>query len=85
MGYNIEWINTEQPVADYSKEAIAEFEASGDDGVDKYTEQFEADYSEQLKDCGCDDIGGLVVYVNKGTTTVRAVYDYDNFVGWVAA
>jgi hypothetical protein len=82
MSYNIEWINDADYTADYSKEAIAEFEAGMGDGVEKYTELFESDYSGQLKGCDCDDIGGLVVYTKD--STVVAVYDYENFVGWLA-
>jgi hypothetical protein len=72
MQHNIAWINTTAPTVDYSVEAIAEYHAGHEDGVEKYTELFELHHAVQ----GGDDIGGLIVYND------RCVYDYENFVGW---
>jgi hypothetical protein len=70
---NIEWINTSAKTVDYSAEAVAEYEAGLGDGIEKYTERFEAEYNVSEG----DDIGGLIVYSDK------IVYDYENFCGWV--
>ena len=70
---NIEWINTSAKTVDYCTEAVAEYEAGLGDGIEKYTERFEAEYNVT----GGNDIGGLIVYSDK------IVYDYENFCGWV--
>lgn len=75
--YDIEWINAAKPTVNYSAEA----EATGGD-IDMYTLRFEQDSAEQLRGCDSDNIGGLIVYSCAGE--VRAVYDYENFCGWLA-
>ena len=71
--YDIEWINTTKPTVDYSMDEM---------DMDEATLYFEEDWADELRGCDSDDIGGLIVYVNAGE--VRAVYDYENFCGWVA-
>lgn len=73
--YDIEWINETATVVDYSEQAVAEYEAGLGDGVDKYTARFE----EEFGFSNGDDIGGLIVYAEG-----KAVYDYENFCGWIA-
>jgi hypothetical protein len=81
MYEEIEFINETAPTVSYEVQAMAEYEAGEGDGIDKYTTQFETDYAEALKGCKGEDIGGLIVYVID--EKVRAVYDYENFCGWV--
>jgi hypothetical protein len=79
MDYDIEFINTTDSTVDYSERAIAEFERGMGDRIEVYTEQFESDCGLEL--CDADDIGGLIVYSAEGA--LRAVYDYENFCGWL--
>ena len=79
--YNIEAINTMQTVANYCDEAVAEYEQGLGDGIEKYTLQFERDFADTLEGCSSDDIGGLIVYLRASKEV--AVYDYENFCGWV--
>lgn len=76
MSYSnkIEFINTTKPTVEYDYEGY-------DDPIDELTMKFESDYADQMRGCDSDDIGGLIVYTNAGD--VRAVYDYENFCGWV--
>lgn len=80
--YNIEWINNTASTVDYSLQALAEYDAGQGDRIDDYTLRFEREFADLLRGCDSDDIGGLIVYVNAGE--VRAVYDYENFCGWIA-
>jgi hypothetical protein len=75
--YAIDFINDTKPSVNYSVEAVEEYEQGLGDGVDKYTGIFEAAFNL----ANGDDIGGLIVYANGDT--VKAVYDYENFVGWL--
>ncbi len=70
---DIEWINTTPATVDYSKEAVAEYEAGADDGIEKYTERFEREFNVTQG----ENIGGLIVYSD------TCVYDYENFCGWI--
>ncbi len=79
MGYDIDFINTTEHDIDYSEQAIEEFERGMGDRIEYYTERFESDCA--LEECEQDDIGGLIVYSAEGT--LRAVYDYENFRGWL--
>ena len=79
MDYDIEFINDTDSTVDYSDSAIAEFERGMGDRIEYYTERFESDCA--LEECDAEDIGGLIVYSAGGA--LRAVYDYENFVGWV--
>ena len=79
--WDIDWINGKEYSVNYSETAVAEYEQGMGDRVEYYTERFESDYADMLQGCERDDIGGLVVYANAGA--VRAVYDYENFAGWV--
>jgi hypothetical protein len=74
MSYDIEFINEVEATVDYSAEAVAEYKQGLGDRIEEYTARFEREYSVS----GGEDIGGLIVY--RGG---RAVYDYENFVGWV--
>jgi len=79
--YKIEAINTMQTVVNYCAEAVAEYEAGLGDGIEKYTDRWEAEFADTLENCTTDDIGGLIVYL-RGNKEV-AVYDYENFCGWI--
>ena len=61
----------------YAAEADAAWDAGNDNVVDEYTAKFEA----QFELAKGDNIGGLIVYA--ADNKVRAVYDYENFCGWV--
>ncbi len=74
MSYAIDFINTTKPTVEYDYEGY-------NDPIDELTVKFESDYADQMRGCDSDDIGGLIVYTNAGD--VRAVYDYENFCGWV--
>lgn len=77
MDFDIEFINKTATTVDYSTEAVAEYEAGNEDSIEKYTEIFETEYGV----AGGEDIGGLIVYGQAGR--LQAVYDYENFCGWV--
>ena len=80
--YNIDAINNLVCTVTYCTEAVAEYKAGLGDGIIKYTERFEEDYiMGTVATDDSDDIGGLIVYLNKGEAV--AVYDYENFCGWV--
>ena len=68
-------INSADYTHDYSDEAIASYEATGDDMMDALQERFEASivYDEAV------DVGGLCKYFTNGKLT--AFYDYENFRG----
>ena len=70
---DIEWINTTAATVDYSTEAIAEYEAGHDDGIEKYILRFETEHNLS----GGENIGGIIVYSD------TCVYDYENFRGWI--
>jgi hypothetical protein len=72
--YDIDYINTTEPTVDYSLQAVSDYKAGLPDSTDHYTLRFEQEHN--VTD-GLD-IGGLMVY-NDGS----AVYDYENFCGWV--
>jgi Mg2+/Co2+ transporter CorC len=74
MSYDIEFINEVEATVDYSEQAVAEYEQGMGDRIEYYTERFESEYSVSEG----EDIGGLIVYAEG-----RAVYDYENFCGWV--
>lgn len=74
-------INNAVHTHNYEKQALAAYEATGDDGIDKYTELFELQ-TNILATAIADDIGGLIVYYNDNST-LAAFYDYENFVGTV--
>jgi hypothetical protein len=78
---NIEWINTTARTVDYCAEAVAEYEAGMGDRIEEYTDTFEIDYITGQDIDDSDDIGGLIVYLKEGK--VFAVYDYENFCGWI--
>jgi hypothetical protein len=77
VDFDIEFINETAASVDYSTEAVAEYKATGDSVIEKYTEIFETEHIV----AGGEDIGGLIVYSQAGQ--LQAVYDYENFCGWV--
>ena len=79
--YDIDVINTLERTVDYSAEAVAEYEQGLGDRIEEYTDTFELDYISGRGAYDSDDIGGLIVYLKEGK--VFAVYDYENFCGWV--
>ena len=79
--YDIEVINTMTKTVDYSAEAVREYEQGLGDRIEEYTDTFEIDYITGQDIDDSDDIGGLIVYLKEGK--VFAVYDYENFCGWV--
>jgi hypothetical protein len=79
--YNIGFINDTVCSVTYCAEAVAEYEAGLGDGIVKYTDAFEVDYITGQGVDASDDIGGLIVYLKEGK--VFAVYDYENFCGWI--
>jgi len=79
--YDIEVINTMTKTVDYCAEAVREYEQGMGDRIEEYTDTFEIDYITGQDIDDSDDIGGLIVYLKEGK--VFAVYDYENFCGWV--
>jgi hypothetical protein len=79
MDYDIEFINTTDATVDYSAEAYAEYDEGFMDGIEKYTDKFEAECT--TNDVDSEDIGGLIVYSKQGK--LHSVYDYERFMGWV--
>jgi Mg2+/Co2+ transporter CorC len=77
MNFDIEFINDTEPTVDYDEQATNEYETNGTPVIEKYTEIFESDYNVE----DGEDIGGLIVYGKEGK--LQAVYDYENFCGWV--
>ena len=76
MSYAIDFINTTVPSVVFTNWDEL------DDAVEELTERFETEFADDLRGCDSDDVGGLIVYTNAGD--VRAVYDYENFCGWLA-
>lgn len=72
-------INNAVYTHDYSVEAEASYEATGDDLMEDLQLRFEA-VIEGLYDGG-DDLGGLCVYFKEGK--LMAFFDYERFVGAV--
>lgn len=77
MTFDIEFINETQQTVNYSDRAVAEYETNGTPVIEKYTEIFESEYAVE----NGEDIGGLIVYSQDNK--LQAVYDYENFCGWV--
>ena len=68
-------INTAAITHDYSEEAIASFEATGDDMMEAMQERFESAIAYDT----AQDVGGLCLYFTANELT--AFYDYENFRG----
>lgn len=82
--YDIKFINSTEPVVDYSENANTDLQASVleySQIIDRYTALFESQFAELINSSRREDIGGLIVYSRAGE--VSAVYDYENFYGWV--
>lgn len=77
--FDIDFINTTKPTANYHNEAIAEYEGGMGDRIDYYTERFQQEHA--LTESDGNDIGGLIVYSKDNK--LAAVYDYENYWGWV--
>ena len=77
MDFDIEFINETATTVDYTDRAETDFDAGDYFTCEKYTEIFEAEYSV----ADGEDIGGLIVYSRD--SKLKAVYDYENFCGWV--
>lgn len=74
MDFDIEFINTTEKTVDYSSKVT---DNQFIDAIELYTNIFEVEYEVT----NGEDIGGLIVYGKNGR--LRAVYDYENFCGWV--
>jgi hypothetical protein len=72
-----ELINNAQHTHDYSEEAIASYEANGDDMMDALQERFEG----IIEHDKADDVGGVCAYYKGGELV--GFYDYENFCGAV--
>jgi hypothetical protein len=70
-------INNATHTHNYEAEALASFEATGDDLMEELQKRFEGSISYETT----EDLGGISVYFN-GNTLV-AFYDYENFTGSV--
>ena len=70
-------INNAAYTHNYESEAIASFEATGDDLMEALQERFEGIISYD----NSEDLGGLSVYFK--SNTLVAFYDYERFVGAV--
>ena len=68
-------INNSKYTHDYEAEAVASFEATGDDKMDLLLARFE----NSIEFDDSDDLGGLSVYFKDGKMV--AFYDYENFRG----
>jgi hypothetical protein len=73
--WDIAFVNSAVPSVQYHDWDIVE------NPEDALTVRFETSNADMLRGCICEDIGGLQVYV-RGDAVV-AVYDYENFVGWL--
>jgi hypothetical protein len=71
-------INTANYTHNYEAEALASYEATGDDMMDELEERFESEFTNYEQR---EDLGGITVYF-KGKTLV-AFYDYEQFKGAV--
>ena len=77
--FDIDFINSTKPNVSYHDEAIAEYRAGLGNGVVKFTERFQTEHG--FVESDGDDIGGLIIYSKNDA--LAAVYDYENFWGWV--
>lgn len=73
-------INSAQYTHDWEVEAVASYEATGDDLMDELTDRFEREFTDYDLS---KDLGGITVYF-KGRELV-AFYDYEQFKGSVFA
>jgi len=71
-------INNATPTYNWEDEAVASYEATGDDLMDELNLRFEKLFTDYTHS---DDLGGLTVYF-KGRKLV-AFYDYEQFKGTV--
>jgi len=70
-------INNAVYTHNYEAEALASFEATGDDLMESLHERFESSISYETT----EDLGGLSVYFK--SNTLVAFYDYEQFRGTV--
>jgi hypothetical protein len=71
-------INNASYTHNYETEAVASFEATGDDLMEVLQERFESSFTKYNK---TEDLGGISVYFKDNTLV--AFYDYERFVGAV--
>ena len=74
-------INNAQHTHNYSKEALASYEATGNNKMDEMQARFEASIAQHYNTA--NDVGGLVEYYKDGKLV--AFYDYENFTGAMLA
>ena len=74
-------INAAEYTINFEEEALASFEATGDDLMEELEARAEAQILEETKYTAREDLGGLTVYF-KGDQLV-AFYDYEQFKGTV--
>ena len=71
-------INSAEHTHDYETEALASYEATGDDMMEELEERFESSFTDfDLR----EDLGGITVYFKN--EQLVAFYDYEQFKGAV--
>ena len=71
-------INSAEYTHDYEAEALASYEATGDDMMEELEERFEGEFTNyDLR----EDLGGVTVYLKDNVLV--AFYDYEQFKGAV--
>lgn len=71
-------INSANYTHDYEAEALASYEASGDDMMEELEERFEQEFTNYTQR---EDLGGITVYLKDNVLV--AFYDYEQFKGAV--
>ena len=71
-------INGAEYTHNYEAEALASFEATGDDKMQELEQRFESEFTDYTQR---EDLGGLTVYLKEGRLV--AFYDYEQFCGSV--
>lgn len=71
-------INNTEATHIYSDAAVAEYNATGDNVCNKYTNIFEQSILQHYT--YSDDVGGIIFYYNANCNLI-AYYDYENFLG----
>jgi hypothetical protein len=76
-------INNAAYTHNFANAAIAEWETTNTNVINKYTEMFETQ-TNVLTHALANDIGGVIVYFStQDATKLVAFYDYERFVGTV--
>lgn len=71
-------INSAEHTHNWEAEALASFEATGDDLMQELEQRFEAEFTDWD---AREDLGGITVYLREGQLV--AFYDYEQFCGSV--